>query len=80
MLTITSPMQFLYTLSIQQNNKIKVTQQELEQQLNIFSFPVEILIDITIAKLSMDIFCDREVHQTCLPQLTLKSSICSSSA
>jgi hypothetical protein len=55
MLTITSPMQFLYTLSIQQNNKIKVTQHELEQQLNIFSFPVEILIDITIAKLSLDI-------------------------
>ena len=62
MLTITSPMQFLYRLSIQQNNKIKVTQHELEQQLNIFSFPVEILIDITIAKLSLDIFCDREVH------------------
>jgi hypothetical protein len=31
-------------------------------KLNIFSFPVEILIDITIAKLSLDIFCDREVH------------------
>ena len=27
-------------------------------KLNIFSFPVE----ITIAKLSLDIFCDREVH------------------